>query len=338
MSIFNARSMTEATLQLKPPSLFFLKRFFSNAPKFHDAMLVEIDVFKGKRKVVPYSRFGTAATPFEREAFKRQPFTIPYLKASRSLETAQALSVMPGEHVYSGKSGKQRALEQIGLDLVEVNDGIARTEDLQCARALLNGKSIIKGEEVDAEIDFGRSSTNTYTLSAADLWTAATSDPEKIFRDARREALKASGITTDICIMGQEALNAFFANDRVLRQLDNRNGYFGSVSADESPIEGAIYYGHFAGHEVWGLDEWVLDEVTNTETPIVPVDRIYVTSSRARNRMHYGPISHMGVLSPLSRFVETWLQNNPSVQMMAMHSAPLAVPHDIDATVSIKVV
>ena len=335
VDMFKPRTLTEAILKIRPTNTFFLDRFFGRTLT-HNTLAIDVDVWKGKRKVAPYSRVGSKSTPLERQAFTTTPMNIPYIKLSRSLEPVQCLLRTPGEAIYSSRTPADRAREQLAMDLEDLNNAIKRAEELQAAQALVNGVAIIKGEEIDAEADYGRSGSHAYTVST--LWTAAGSDPGADLDAAALRISKDSGLTANVAVMGASALAAFLKHDLVRDQLDTANGFYGSINADKPAFNGATYYGRFRGLEIWGYNEWYLDDADNTEKPLVPVDKVLVASTQARNWRHYGPIMHMGSLIAEQRFVYSWKQEDPSCMMMAVHAAPLMVPHDVDATCLLDVV
>lgn len=338
--MFGTREMTQAILELKPVGNFFRSVFFSGAAEEHQHETVDLDLYKGQRKVAAYTRSSAKSKPLARTTFKTGGFTIPYIKMSRSLEAAQTLLRMPGENIYSPKTPAQRAQEQIVKDLFEIEESIQRAEELQAAQAIVNAKVIIKGEDVDAEIDLQRDAALTFTVAGADLWTAGTADIHAQMRQYARLVFSKSGFTPNVMIAGTAALDAFFANADVQALLDNRRLNVGGVSSAPStaPFPGARYYGDFAGYEIWEYHELYLDEATNTEALLVPADRIVLASKGMKCVPHYGPIKDFGSLQPVRRFAKSIEEQDPSVKTAIVQTAPAFINHTPDATASIKVV
>lgn len=338
--MFGTREMTQATLELKVPGNFFRSTFFNRAPEEHQHETVDLDLFKGQRRIAPYTRSTSKSKPLARSNFKTGGFTIPYIKLSRSLEAAQTLLRQIGENIYSPKTPAQRAQDQIVKDLFEIEEAIVRAEELQAAQAIVNAKVIIKGEEVDAEIDLQRDAALSFTVAAADLWTAATADIHKQLREYARLVYSKSGFTPNMLIAGSAALDAFFANTDVQSLLDNRRLGVGSIGTQPStqPFPGARFYGDFAGYEIWEYYELYLDEADNLEKLLVPTDRIILASTGMKCIPHYGPIKDFGALQPLRRFAKSIEEQDPSVKTAIVQTAPAFINHNPDATASIKVV
>ena len=74
--MFGTREMTEAIVQLKPIGTFFLDTFFKRT-QTHDTEAIDIDIYKGKRKVAPYTRSSSKSKPLARTGFTTGSFKIP---------------------------------------------------------------------------------------------------------------------------------------------------------------------------------------------------------------------------------------------------------------------
>jgi len=339
--LFGTREMTQAVLQLKPIGNFFRSVFFNRPAEEHNSLLIDIDIYKGQRKVAPYTKATSKSTPLARTQYKTGSFTIPYIKLSRSLEAVQTQLRGIGENIYSDKTPLQRANEQMAKDLAEIEEAIQRAEELQAAQAIVNAKITIKGETVDAEIDLLRDPLLTFTVAAADLWTAGTADIHQQLRTYARLVFSKSGFTPNMLIGGPAALDALFANAGVRSLLDNRRIVGGKIDTGATttpPYPGARHYGDLAGFDIWEYSEMYLDDFDNLDKPMIPADSIVLASSGMRCVPHYGPIMDFGALVPLKRFAKSIEEQDPSVKTAIVQSAPAMINHDPDATAKIKVV
>lgn len=335
--MFGTREMTEAVEQLKPVGNFFKSTFFRGPVEEHYTESIDIDIYKGKRKVAPYTRATNKSTPLSRANFSTGSFKVPYIKISRSLEAAQTLLRMPGENIYNRRSPADRAQEQIVKDLSEMNEAIERAEELQAAQAIINAKVIIKGQDVDAEIDLQRDAALTFT--AATLWNAGGVDIHAQLRAIARLIFQKSGFTPDTIIMAPDVLDVFFADAGVRALLDNRRIEAGGLASAPSTqtYPGARYYGQFAGFSIWEYHELYLDDADNTEKTLVPAKKIVVCSQNMRCKAHYGPIKDFGALVPMARFAKSVEEQDPSVKTAILQSAPAFMNHDPDATALVTV-
>lgn len=338
--MFGTREMTQAVLRFLPVPNFFRSRFFNRAPETHNTMIVDLDIFKGQRKIAPYTKVTSKSKPLSRTDFTTGSFTIPFIKISRSLTAVQTLIRSPGEDIYSGRTPQQRAEEQLAKDLRDLDEAIQTAEELQAAQAICDARIIIKGEEIDAEIDLQRDAGLTFTAAGPDLWTAGTADIHAQLREYARLVFSKSGYTPNMLIAGSAALDALFANAGVRALLDNRRLNVGSFDTAPStqPFPGARRYGDLAGFDIWETHEMYLDEVTATEKLFVPEDSIVLASTGMRCVPHYGPILDFGSLQAVKRFAKSIEEQDPSVKTAILQSAPAFINHDPDATAKIKVV
>jgi hypothetical protein len=338
--LFGTREMTQAVEQFKPVPSFFRSTFFNRPPELHNTMIVDIDIYKGQRKVAPYTKVTSKSKPMARTGFKTGAFTIPYIKISRTLEAVQTLLRSPGETIYSDKTPQERASEQLARDMRELDEAIQTAEELQAAQAICDGIIIIKGEEVDAVIDLNRDPDLEFTVGAGDLWDSGTADIHAQLRSYARLVYSKSGFTPNLLIGGSAAIDAFFADAGVQSLLDNRRLAVGNVETSPSttPFPNARSYGTFAGYDIWETHEMYLDDADNTEKLFVPEDSIILASRNMRAVPHYGPILDFGVLAPVKRFAKSVEEKDPSIITGILQSAPAYINHDPDATAKIKVV
>lgn len=341
--MFGQREMSEAILTLKPVGNFFRSKFFSGAPETHNSDKIDIDVFKGQRRVAVYTRASAKAIPVGRRGFETQNLSLPYIKHSRSLEAAMALLRQPGETIYTNKTPAQRAQEQLVKDLFEIEEMIQRAEELQAAQAILHGLITIKGlvgeETIDAEIDLQRDTDLEFTLGAGETWDDYEVDISSQLREWARLIFSKSGYTPNMLIGGVEALDAFFQNAGVNARLDNRRFNGGSLDTTDStsPFPGARSYGQFDGFSIWEYNELYVDPADNVEKALVPSKSIALVSPGMKTKAHYGAIKDFGAMIPMKRFVKSIEIQDPSTKELIVQTSPAMINHTPDATALIQV-
>jgi len=333
--IFGRRELSRVINQMKPPGNFFRSRFYSGSVETHDTAAIDIDVYKGTRKVAPYTRATNKSTPLARTPFQTGSFKIPYIKLNRTLAAAEVfLNRGIGEHIYSDKTPQQLAAEQVAKDLFDIEEAIARAEELQAAQSIVNAKVIIKGFDVDAEITLGRDAALAFTAST--LWSGAA-DIHAQLRQWSALVYAKSGYAPNVLMGGAAALDAFFANSGVRSILDNRRMAAGVINTDQQ-YAAARNYGSFAGLEIWEYYDLYLDDADNTEKLLIPTDSIVLASTGMQTTAHYGAIQDFGAMIPLRRFAKTIVEEDPSSRVLIVQSAPAYINHTPDATALIKVV
>lgn len=333
--IFGRRELSRVINQMKPPGNFFRERFFRGPVETHDTAAIDIDIYKGTRKVAPYTRATNKSTPLARTPFQTGSFKIPYIKLNRTLAAAEVFLNRPiGEHIYSDKTPAELAAEQVAKDLFDIEEAIARAEELQAAQAIVQAKVVIKGFDVDAEIVLGRDPALAFT--APTLWSAAA-DVHAQLREWAALVYSKSGIAPDTILMGATAANAFFANAGVRELLDNRRFAAGQVNT-QVKYSAARAYGDFAGFDIWEYFDLYLDDADNTEKLMIPTDSIVLASSNMQTTAHYGAIQDFGSMVAVKRFAKSIVEEDPSARVLIVQSAPAYINHTPDATALIKVV
>lgn len=341
IDLFNTRVLLRAVEQMKPARSFLRDTFFS-ATELSTTAYVDIDVVKGARRLAPFVSPTHQAKFVERIGYTTNSYRPPYIKQKMVTTAQEFLDRSAGANVYAGgQTPQQKAEEQLGKDMAELEDMITRREEWMCAQLLKTGQVSIVGEGVSETINFGMAGTHIVTLTTTDLWSDKTnSDPLGDLRTWRRLIQKDSGLTPDVVVMGSDALDAFLAHTGVINQLDTRRIDLGMIEPTAFG-NGAIYYGRIrdVGVDLWVYDEWYIDPTTGVETPMVDVGKVLMGSTRARSVRHYGAIQDLefGGLVSVPRFPKSWIEEDPSCRILSMQSAPLMSLHQVDAFVAAAV-
>ncbi len=339
-SLYEPRSMTQALLESFPARRFLTSTFFGEV--VHDTPAFQIDIFKGSRRLSPFVHPKMAGKVVDREKFRTFEFRPPYLKPKRETNVDHILARQPGETVYVGPGGNspaERAAVQLGKDMAELDEMNLRRIEAMAAEALTLGQVTVKGDGVDTVVNFDFDATHTPTLTGADLWTASTSDPLGDFTDWVSLIGKDSGLTATDAILGAGAAAALLNNVNFKSQLDIRNLEIGAINPRDLG-EGVRYLGRITaiGLDLWTYDEWYVNDAGNT-VPMIPTNRVVVLSRNMRADVHYGVIQDLDAGNFAARaFVKSWTEEDPSARFLLVQSAPLPVPHQINAIVTAVVI
>ena len=195
-----------------------------------------------------------------------------------------------GETIYGGVSPQQRAAEQMGMDLAELESMITRRES-GCAQLLFTGSVDVVGDGYDETIQYwsANPAEQPYVaLGAGDRWNEGTGNPLLDFRAQRRLAIQNSGVNPIDAILGTDALEAMLGNANFKSQLDSRRIDMGMIDPQNLP-NGVTYWGYLkdSGLDIWSYDEWYLDD-NGVEQPMVPTKNVLIGSPNARTTMAYG--------------------------------------------------
>lgn len=342
ISIYDPRVMGQLVSVMPATGGFFRDTFFKkHLPITGDT--VDVDFYKGKRRISPFVSPKSAGKTIEKIGYKTNTFKTPLLKP-KDVTGVEDISVrLPGEGLYNGVTAEERALVMLTNALNDFNDMNIRREEWMASRAMLTGKIPVIGEGVNYEIDFGF--TNKEALAGPDLWSADTGDP---LDDIDRWVLacQQNGYhTPNVCIMERTAYDAFVKRlvaKGVFNQL-SMNFELATIKPQQLS-ENVIYGGMILKYAlpIYIYNEWFLDDWTNpdkpVESPIVPAGTVLLGSTNAKTTIYYGEIkltdanTASGFRSVVGeKAAQTWIEEDPPQRFLALHSRPLPVPQEVDS-------
>ena len=338
VDLFDLRTMLRALEQRKPPRTFFLDMFFAMT-EVHDTATVDIDIIKGTRRMAPFVRPTLAGKLIERQGYTTSTYKPPYIKPKMVTTAAEIFKRMPGQIIYGGNmSPQQRAAEQLGKDLADLEDMIIRREEWMAAKGITSGQLRVIGEGVDDTITFGMSATHLPTLSGGDLWSApTTATPIDDLRAWKRTVIQDSGVAPTDVVMGPAAYDAFMkcnqVSDKTKSLFDFLRLTLGQIEPQALP-NGTTYIGRITelGLDMWLHEDWYISDFdSSVEESMMPTNKVLMGSRNARTTRHYAAIQDLEASGALKRFPKTWIEKDPSAQFLVVQSAPLMIPHQVDA-------
>lgn len=345
MNMFDTRTMLGIVKEAEKDAKTFLRdRYFSNRVTF-DTQKIDIDIVgAGGRKLAPFVNPKIGGVVVEREGYKTNSYEAPEVSPMRVTTAEDMLKRSAGESIYGAKTPSQRAAEQLGKDLSDLDDIITRREEVMCAEALFQGKVTVKGEGYDEVINYWPTEAKDQpktTLST--LWTSADADAATIqadLRSLRRDVIKNSGINPTEIICGNDVLEVMIEKLSKASALDNRRVDLGHITPQHLP-NGVSYWGYLkdSNLDIYSYDEWYLNG--KEETSMVPSDLVLMASPNAKTTLAYGCVSLAGdddvKFYEGSRIPDSWVQRaNPSGRIVQIKSRPLPIVHQINAFHVIK--
>lgn len=338
LGLFDSRTMLDV-LDMTPQPKTFLRDMFFPGVKFHETKKVDIDVVKGKRRMAPFVNPELPGTTMAREGFRTDTFEPPYIKPFRTITPGMLLDRQPGETIYKKeKSHAERLAEMIGKDLGDMRKYIVRREEWMVRCALLDAKVRVIGEGVDATIDFLRDPSHTFALTLGDKWTADTSDPLGNIRDWKLLIAQDSGLVPNVAVVGSDVAKAIMKNPVLLEALDNRRVTLGQINPQDLP-NGASFLGDLENVSFYTYAEWFIDD-EDEEQPMIPANKMLMGSINAECTRHYGVIQDLDAMgeafsAAVDYFPSIFETKNPSRKHVMLQSAPIPVPHEVDAFATI---
>ena len=335
IDIFETRTMLAAVSQMLRPGTFLRKTFFPGFAQ-SDTSTVDVDIYKGKRRMAPIVSPLAPGKVVERRGFSTNTIKPGYLKPKFPTTAEQLMKRLPGEVLYAGNlTPMQRGEAQLAKDLAELYDMVTRREEWMCSQALDGGVVTMKiiGEDGDklVTIDFQMDADHKVVLTGTDLWSdTANSDPLADLAVWARRCRQKSGLSPTDVVLGADAAEAFITHPKVKDELNNRKIITGQIDPQQQP-EGVTFLGTINRPgvfvDLWTYDEWFVDDETGTEGPAVPTNKLFMGSRRAQNTRLYGAIQDLEAIESgmvaASRYPKTWVTKDPSVRWLMMQSAPV---------------
>lgn len=339
IDLFSTRTMLPMLDESKPAHSFLKNRYFADERRF-ETEKVDIDIYIGKRRVAPFVHPKIGGKTVERDGYRTDSFEPPEVSPDMVTTADKMLKRSPGETIYGAGSPQERAAQQVGRDLAELDDMITRREEVMSSEALFQGQVTVKGDGYDEVLRYWPSTPSEQPyldLGAGNYWNEAGSDPQLNFRNAKRDCVQKSGVQARDALMGTSALDSFLSNTTLKGNLDNRRIDTGEIDPQMLP-DGVTYWGYdkTSGLDIWTYEEWYIDPETGLELPMVPEKKVLIGSPNARTTMMYGCVTLMKgddnnpEFYALPRVPDSWTQRkNPAGRIVQLKSKPLPVVHQI---------
>lgn len=334
MNIFETRTMLEMVNASEfAPSSFLRDRYFGNVRTF-DTKKVDVDIVDAAgRTLAPFVNPSIGGKVVARSGYQTKMYEAPELSPLMVTTAEQMLNRLPGEALYSSVTPEERAAQQLGTDLRELDEIITRREEAMCAEALFAGQVSIKGDgynEVVSFWDADEASKPMTTVST--LWNASGADILADLRNIRREVIQKSGITPTEIVCGGDVIDAILANDKVAEQLNTRRAELGQIKIEDLP-NGVTYYGNLGGLDIYGYDAWYLND-EGVEVPFVPAGMVLMGSPKVKTTMAYGCCALIGddsmAMYAEKRVPDSWFQRaNPAGRIVQIKSRPLPIINQV---------
>lgn len=339
MNMFDTRTMLGVIEEGQRGNTTFLRdRYFTYRPTF-DTAKIDIDIIGiGQRKLAPFVNPKVGGVVIDREGYKTNSYEAPEISPMRVTTAEDMLKRSPGETVYSAKSPNQRAAEQLGKDLAELDEIITRREEAMCAEALFEGKVTIKGEGYDEVLNYwGADEAAKPVTTLTTKWDAAGADAKGIMsdlRNIRRGMIQKAGITPTEIICGTAVIDALFDKLSNAGELDNRRVDLGQINPQHLP-NGVTYWGYLkdSALDIYSYDSWYVND-EGVEVPFVPANKVLVASQGVKTTLAYGCVSLIGddtvKFYEGARIPDSWTQKAaPAGRVVQIKSRPLPIVNQI---------
>lgn len=329
----------------KLPTTPFWLTFFKRQINFDTPEIMWDKVYGDDRGLAPFCLPTAQGRPQKLSGYGSVSFAPAYVKINDVVNPQMHIERMPGEGFGGTLTIEQRRQAVIAELLRKQKVKFANTNEWLAARAIIDGKVTISGEDYPSTlVDFRRDSDLTSVLAGAAKWDVATGDPLETLKQLRMAVNDLSGARIVRHVFGANAWDLFQQRVDVKDLMDTRYGGLDTrITRMSDGYDGQEYMGRIAGLngagaiEVWvdtskylkddGTTEFFLDQ--NTVVGVNDaVDGIRCFGAIMDKRAGYRPLDY---------FFKNYDNENPSVEYLLGQSAPLMVPKNPNATFSVKV-
>jgi len=185
---------------------------------------------------------------------------------------------------------------------------------------------------------FTVSESYTITNSGTDVWTDAASDPINDLLVWRRLVLRHFGQAPTDVYLGNGAGKAFINNTKVKDLFNKWNINLGTISP--TATDNMIHYGFIQsiGMSVHSVNEFFIDPNDLVEKEMLDDGRCLLLTNGYRAARYYGAIQVVDGLIGVPRFPMSWIEKDPSVRWVQLHSAALPCIEQPDGVLTATVI
>ena len=339
MDIYGTAELNRVVTRLRPIPTFFLDTFFPEMV-VSDSEEIYFDVVEDKPRLAPFVHPLKEGKVVESLGYSTKSFKPAYVKDKRVHNPLKAIKRRAGEAIGGSLSMEQRRQLNLAADLQDQRDMLTRRMEVMAAEAILSGKQTVKGDGIDAIVDFGRDAALIIALAGVAKWDdASKTNQSDDLENWSQLLLEKSGTGAGVVVMDIKAWKLFKRDAKFDKLLDR--SYRGSTATiDMEPrflAEGAQYKGQLGDFEVWVYSHPYIDPITGKLTNIMPDNTVVMVSMAVDGVRHFGAIMDEDNLRAQETFTKSWLQQDPSVRYLLMQSAPLMVTYRPNAALRVTV-
>lgn len=340
MDLYSTAALSGVIYRLRPLPTFFLDTFFPTV-SVSDKEEIYFDTVEEKPRITPFVHPLRAGKLVENTGYTTKSFKPAYVKDKRVHTPNKAIKRLPGEALLGSLTQEQRLAAILANDLQDQRKMLERRFEVMAAEAIIFGTQTIKGDGIDAVVDFGRDSELTITLTGDAKWDATnnTNRGQQI-EEWDQMLLDKAGVNCDAIVMDRKAWKLLKDDPTFKARLLQPNV---AVQPDVRVlpmrnVEGVSFKGWYGDFPLYVYSHTYIDPVDNVVKNVMPDNTVVMVSNKVDGVRHFGAIQDLDAgLMPLEFFVKSWTEQEPSQRLLLAQSAPLMVPYRTNASLRVKV-
>jgi hypothetical protein len=337
---YDTAALVAVVPNLKLSQTWLLDRFFTNIVEATTEE-VAIDVDVGKRRMAPFVSPLVAGKIVEQRRYQTNLFKPAYIKDKRAPDLRKPVRRAIGERIGGDLSGAEREMANLNAEMADQVDILNRRLEWMGASALSTGTVTIKGEGFETVVvNFGRDARLTIALTGSNKWGAGLNadgrDPKIVGQIEAwgTRILQLSGaVATDI-VFTPSAWSYFLQAEGVQGAIQYPTLAMSGNQVDPGPRPqlGAVYKGRWGNYDLWLYNDWFVDDLDNTEYPMVADGTIIMSGPQLNGTRAFGmimdPEFNYGAMAYAPK---TWVEKDPAQRLLLMQSAPIVIPTRVNA-------
>ena len=333
-NIYETHDLVEVIRNTPPPSSFFLDNYFGRVYT-SESEFIDFDMIDKGRRLAPFVVPNVQGQPMLQRGYSTRQFKPAYIKMKDAVDPRRVMMRRPGE-AFGGDLSPQEREDAIVADIqADHRDMIYRRWEWMAAQAMLNGEVVVEGENYPTQtVRFGRSASNTETLTGGSMWSAPTTAKPLDNIKTWAQQVQRSGRKPTRLIMGVDASAAFFAADQVQQQFEARRGTTmgqnferNNLSGDSITVHGTLP----GGIEVVTYND-IYEDNMGEEQPFMPANAVLLTGNVDGVQAFGAIMDRQSQYRAMPIFPKMYEQEDPSGLFILTQSAPLMVPLVPNAT------
>jgi len=347
MAFYDTTTLLEVLRYTRQPTNFFLDLAFQRQINFETPSISFDVVYGDDRKLAPFVVPNVQGRGSKMDGYEQRSFKPAYVKPKDVVDPNMLIERQPGEALGTGSLSNDQRRNAVIAELLRQHYVRHRnTQEWMAARALIDGKVTIKGEDYpETLVDFRRHASLSYTLTGGALWSAGTADPLANLKAARVNANVRSGARIQNHVFGGEAWDKFTARVNLKDLLDTRyKDSQSEIKTMTDGYEGVEFIGTIRSLNDGGrMNVWVhtgkyIDETGSEQYMMDQNTVVGISPETVQGVRCFGAIKDAKAnYRAIEIFPKNWENEDPSLEYLMTQSAPLMVPKQPDGTFSIKV-
>jgi hypothetical protein len=261
------------------PAPSFIRDNLFAGEEITSADTLAVDYLNGAQLIAPWVSKISAGRVMRREKYRTHQFSPPKLSPIRQMHPAD-LYDRPVFEPMGGPSDAEWAARQLVRDMTELDLMIARSEELMCAQAIVDGRITcyaIEGSPPEmlplAELEYERQPR----VVVAPPWTDPASDPLNDLKVAIREVSGRAGAQADFIALGSLASDLLETNQQTKDAYNLLWLRQGTLTPQETEWS-VTSLGSFRGLNLYSYAAQFEHPFTGDLTPYLPPNLVIVAS------------------------------------------------------------